>query len=475
MKKIILFLFVLSGVNCADDFDDNPVRESINDFIWDGLNTYYFWQADSPDLNDSKNDNTKAYTSFLDSYPNPVDFFNHLKVNSSIDRFSVIFSDYTVLEQALSGVSQSNGLDIELRLKNGSSTEVFGWVRYVMPNSDASTKNVQRGAIFYAINGIPLNTNNYSSLLANTTYTLDFADFDNGNITPNGNSISFTKTPYAENPIFLSNVFNVGTKKVGYIVYNGFYSAYENDLNAVFSSFQSQNITHLVLDLRYNSGGSINTATRLASMITGQFGNQVFSKQQWNSKITNANGGPNSEVFLNRFTNQLANGANISSLGLTKVYIITTKSTASASELIINSLKPYIDVIQIGRTTIGKNEGSITIYDSPTFQKNNISPNHKFAMQPIVLKLANAANFGDYATGLVPNINQAEDLSNLGQLGNVSEPLLETTLNYISTNGRYSNGKFQDNPNFISSTKLLSEFGSLMNLENGNTDLKGLK
>lgn len=475
MKKIILFLFVLSGVNCADDFDDNPVRESINDFIWDGLNTYYFWQADSPDLNDSKNDNSQEYNSFLNSYPNPVDFFNHLKVNSTTDRFSVIFSDYTVLEQALSGVSQSNGLDIELRLKNGSSTEVFGWVRYVMPNSDASTKNVQRGALFFAINGIPLNTNNYSSLLANTTYTLDFADFDNGNITPNGNSISFTKTPYAENPIFLSNVFNVGTKKVGYIVYNGFYSAYENDLNTVFSSFQSQNITHLVLDLRYNSGGSINTATRLASMITGQFGNQVFSKQQWNSKITNANGGPNSEVFLNRFTNQLANGANISSLGLTKVYIITTKSTASASELIINSLKPYIDVIQIGRTTIGKNEGSITIYDSPTFQKNNISPNHKFAMQPIVLKLANAANFGDYATGLVPNINQAEDLSNLGQLGNVSEPLLETTLNYISTNGRYSNGKFQDNPNFISSTKLLSEFGSLMNLENGNTDLKGLK
>lgn len=475
MKKIILFLLALSFINCAEDYDDNPVRESINDFIWDGLNLYYFWQADSPDLNDSKNDNSQEYNSFLNSYPNPIDFFNHLKLNSTIDRFSVIFSDYTVLEQALTGISQSNGLDIELRFKNGSSTEVFGWVRYVMPNSDASSKNVQRGAVFYAINGISLNVDNYRSLLANTTYTLNFADFDSGNITPNGNNISFTKVPYAENPIYLSNVYDVGSKKVGYLVYNGFYSAYENDLNTVFTNFQSQNITHLVLDLRYNSGGSINTATRLASMITGQFGNQVFSKQQWNSKITNANGGPNSENFLNRFTNQLANGGNITSLGLTKIYVITTRSTASASELIINSLKPYINVIQIGRTTIGKNEGSITIYDSPTFQKINVNPNHNFAMQPIVLKLANVANFGDYSTGLVPNIDQAEDLSNLGQLGNISEPLLETALNYISTNGRYSNRKFQENPNFITSTKLLSNFGTLMHVEKGTIDLKGLK
>lgn len=474
MKKIILLLFTLSFINCAEDYDDNPVRESINDFIWDGLNAYYFWQAASPDLNDSKNDN-QEYNSFLNSYPNPVDFFNHLKVNSLIDRFSVIFSDYTVLEQALSGISQSNGLDIELRYKNGSSTEVFGWVRYVMPNSDASAKNVQRGAVFYAINGISLNINNYRSLLANSTYTLNFADFDNGNITPNGDNISFTKAPYAENPIYLSNVYNVGTKKVGYLVYNGFYSAYENDLNSVFASFQSQNITHLVLDLRYNSGGSINTATRLASMITGQFGNQVFSKQQWNSKITNANGGPDSEVFINRFTNQLANGVNITSLGLTKIYVITTKSTASASELIINGLKPYIDVIQIGRTTTGKNEGSITIYDSPTFQKVNVNPNHRYAMQPIVLKLANAFNFGDYSSGLVPNIDQAEDLSNLNQLGNISEPLLATALNYISTNGKYSSSKFQENPNFISSTKLLSNFGTLMNLEKENIDLSSLK
>jgi len=98
-------------------------------------------------------------------------------------------------------------------------------------------------------------------------------------------------------------------------------------------------------------------------------------------------------------------------LNLTKVYIITTKSTASASELVINGLKPFINVIQIGDVTTGKNVGSITLYDSPTFEKEGVNPSHKYAMQPLVLKIVNADGFGDYQSGLVPTFQQAETIS----------------------------------------------------------------
>ena len=81
----------------------------------------------------------------------------------------------------------------------------------------------------------------------------------------------------------------------------------------------------------------------------------------------------NPEALKDNFVDKIGNTA-INSLNLTKIYILTSKSTASASELIINGLKPYIDVVQIGDYTTGKNVGSITLYDSPTFGKNKKKP-----------------------------------------------------------------------------------------------------
>lgn len=195
-------------------------------------------------------------------------------------------------------------------------------------------------------------------------------------------------------------------------------------------------ITDFVLDLRYNSGGSIATATRLASMITGQFTGQVFAKQQWNDKVEAYYASNNPSSLLNLFTDKINTNASINSLNLTRIYILTSKSTASASELVINGLKPYINVIQIGDSTTGKNVGSITLYDSPNFTKKNVNPNHRYAMQPLVLKIVNKVGFGDYINGLTPNIVVIESINNLGILGDSEEPLLNTAINKIKGGGR---------------------------------------
>ncbi|MEO5775830.1 MAG: S41 family peptidase [Flavobacterium sp.] len=435
MKKIaisslLLFLFVIP-FGCSD-MDDNavPANIEIKDFVWKGMNLYYLWQADVPDLADDRFANQSQLNNFLETYETPENLFNHLRVAPSIDRFSVIYSDYTVLEGILSGTTLNNGMDYGLRYKTGSTTDIYGWVRYVLPNSDAENKYVERGHIFYAIDGTPLTVDNYRTLLASDTYTINLADYNGGAITPNGQSITLTKSNLAENPILLSTVINQGTHNIGYLMYNGFYPNYESQLNTTFGSFVSQNVTDLVLDLRYNSGGSVATATKLASMITGQFSGQVFSKEQWNAKAQAYFLANNPGSLENKFVSGL-NG-----LHLSKIYILTTKATASASELVVNCLKPYIDVVQIGDLTTGKNVGSITLYDSPTFAKTNVNPNHKYAMQPIVLKIVDKNGLGDYTAGIIPTTLLPESLSSLGILGDVDEPLLSAAINQIIASGK---------------------------------------
>ncbi|MFY8009784.1 MAG: S41 family peptidase [Flavobacterium sp.] len=430
--KTALCLCLLTFTFSCSDNDDNPVPASleIKDFVWKGMNLYYLWQAEVPDLADDRFANQSQLNTFLEGFDEPTTLFNALRVDTSIDRFSVIYSDYSVLEGVLSGNTLNNGMDFALRYKTGSNTDLYGWVRYIIPNSDAATKPIQRGTIFYAINGTPLTVDNYRSLLANDTYTINLADYDGGNITPNGQSVSLTKTALAENPILINTVITNGSHKIGYLMYNGFYSTYDNQLNTVFGSFQTQNVTDLVLDLRYNSGGSVTTATKLASMITGQFTGQLFAKQQWNAKAQSYYESNSPSSLENRFV------GNLNSLNLNKVYVLTTGATASASELVINCLKPYITVVQIGTTTTGKNVGSITLYDSPTFAKQNVNPRHKYAMQPIVLKIVDKNGFGDYTSGIAPTMPLPEIMDDLGILGNPSEPLFNAAINQIIGSGR---------------------------------------
>jgi len=454
-RFLLLLLLVIFTFQSCEDYDDTAVPSNleVNDFIWKGLNLYYLWQADVPDLADKRFDSQKDLNTFLYGYSSPEKLFQDLlnkpvskfpSPGAAIDRFSFMYSNYTELEGVLSGTTKNNGVEYKLFYKNKTENDVIGIVHYILPNSDASGKDIQRGAIFYAVNGTKLyrnrenpDNNNLNSLLSNSdSYTLNFADYDNGNYTPNGRSVSLTKTVLSENPVYISKIIESGNHKIGYLMYNGFYASYETQLNNAFGELKAGGITDFVLDLRYNSGGSIATATRLASMITGQFTGQVFAKQQWNDKVEAYYASNNPSSLLNLFTDKINTNASINSLNLTRIYILTSKSTASASELVINGLKPYINVIQIGDSTTGKNVGSITLYDSPNFTKKNVNPNHRYAMQPLVLKIVNKVGFGDYINGLTPNFEVIESINNLGILGDSEEPLLNIAINKIKGGGR---------------------------------------
>lgn len=462
MKKTYKFalLIFLSGLlfqSCQDNDDVIATTDlDVQDFVWKGMNQYYLWQADVPNLADDRFANQAALDVFLKGYNDPEDLFQALRVDKSIDRFSWIVDDYRDLEGALGGITKNNGLDFQLAYKTQGSDDIYGYVRYVLPNSDAAAKNVTRGTIFYGINGTQLNVSNYNSLLSNDTYTLNLADIKDGVLTPNGKSITLTKSVVAENPIFIKKVLTVGTHKIGYLMYNGFFNEYDLALNDAFGEFKSAQVTDLVLDLRYNGGGSVLTATRLASMIHGQSTGKIFAKQEWNAKVNDYFRSNNPEQLNNNFTDKI-DTTPINSLNIKKIYILTTGNTASASELVINGLKPYIEVVQIGGTTVGKNVGSITLYDSPTFGKENINPNHRYAMQPLVLRIVNAAGFGDYTSGLLPDIVINETPLNLGVLGDTEEPFLKTAINKITgSTARFSAPSNQKAAIFFKDTKAMN-------------------
>lgn len=455
MKRIFLYsIFVISLLSCVKDpventnssllgtsnYTGNDVDLRVRDFIWKGLNAYYLWQADVQNLQDNrfgslpdtKADKNKSYTQFLKSFSDPKDLFYNGLLNNykRIDRFSYITDNYTDLENHFKGITANLGMNYSFGLVKKLGI-YLAYVHYVVPNSEAERKGLQRGDVILSINNQQLTRTNAQQLLQKTPI-ISFATyrFVNDKFEPTGKNYTLRQEQTPENPVLIHKVFNKRGKKIAYLMYNAFVADFDEALNNAFADFKAQGVTDLILDLRYNGGGSVNTATYLASMITGQFAGQVFAVERWNSKVQ-PHRGNSREYFTDNIVKDSRKIA-INSLRMSKVYIITSENTASASELVINGLKPYIQVVQVGATTIGKNQGSVTIYDYIDAQGKVKNPKHKWAMQPLVMKIENAKGVGDYVNGLSPDIFIEEIGSNLGVLGDESEPLLARTLQEIT-------------------------------------------
>lgn len=474
--KRIALLLVVTGLlfSCFSDFDDNGTA-NVKDFVWKGMNYVYLYKDFKPDLANDRFASQEEYNDYLDTYASPEDLFEALLYDNSpefSDDFSFLVNDFLQLEQLLSGTTVSNGMEFDLRLVPGSQTDVFGIVRYVMPNTSAEAQGVKRGDVFNGINGSPLNTNNFADVYNLNSYSIDLATYDNNgtpgftdddSVISGTESIELTKSAYTENPILKSEIIDVGGNNVGYLMYNFFNRDFDTELNDAFGTFLSSNITDLVLDLRYNVGGSVRSAIDLSSMITGQFFDDIFVTEEWNSEWQAIYEAEDPELLINRFTNEIRTGAAINSLGLEKVYILTTETSASASELVINGLDPHIEVVQIGTTTSGKFQASITLYDSPDFSRQGASPYHTYALQPLIFKSVNKDGVTDYYEGLSPEepFIIAEDFGNFGVLGDVSEPLLAVALADIEGGSRF--GQFgRETPIQIGDSKKFSPIKNRM-------------
>ena len=435
--KIILVVFSFSLLIFTSCEKDPEIKEpdKINSFIWTGLHDYYLWNEKVPNLV-NYNPNTSSLNSFLNKYSDHEKLFYDLLYDyERTDKWSWIVEDYEELEKEFEGITKSMGYIFRLA-EYGTEKKVLGFVLYVVKGSPADLAGIKRGNIFTKVNDQFLTTTNYLELLTSDSYKLSFVNLVNNTLILNGQTANVTAVEINENPIFLDTVYNINNQKIGYLIYNSFTSTYDKALNNVMLKFKNAGITKLILDLRYNGGGSLESSTYLASMIYGTNTSKVFLKTEYNDLLQEYLTREFGTDYLNvTFESQIANEDNsktpINTLNLSDVYIITTDNTASASESVINGLKPYMSVITVGTNTHGKYVGSITVKDYID-DEGTVNPAHKWALQPIVLKVSNSIGISDYLTGFAPSIVIEEDIANLSILGDLREPLLNKTITAIT-------------------------------------------
>jgi len=434
MKKIIFFLCVnLFFVSCKDDKPTvtDELYKYVDEWVYKNMDQLYYWNTTLPE--------------YKSSYQNPTDYFKTLK--NKDDRFSAIFESYQDILNELNGVTSSEiGFDFQLYKESPYNDNVLGIVLYLKHGTPAEGLGLKRGDFFRKINGQQITTANYSTLV-NTLFdnsissNLTFSTYQNGQFSDQKAVTVIKAANYHDDPIYMDTVYTVQNKKVGYLVYNFFTNddgdksmKYDLELNNAIGKFKQENISELIVDLRYNHGGMMSSAVNLASMLVpGLADNKVFTYTEYNKNYTDYFNSSefksqNSEdPFVNNFALAINGTATFPILNvgnnLQRIYFLTGKGTASASEMVINGLKPFLPCILIGDTTVGKNVGSTLVNDV----KNK---SNQWAFMPIILKYFNRDHQSDFTKGFVPNFLIDDDYNH--QMGDINEGLLGKAISQIS-------------------------------------------
>lgn len=389
-----LIVILLAGAilfsSCVKDEEDEDDTQRVveNEEFYNLMKEWYYWYEKIPEINPSL-------------YKSPYEVLEAVR-HEPLDRWSYITSkeefDSYYLESKFIGYGFGSGWDQEGNLR----------VIFIFNTTDMYEEGVRRSWIIEKINGSTFQPGtNINQLLGDNeigvTNTFVFRK-------PDGSEQEMTleKKEVVMNTVLHKEVIETGSKKAGYVVFKGFTTPSFEELDEVVTLFNSEGINDLILDLRYNGGGQTNVANYLASIIGNQnVIDQPFAKYLYNDKKQEEN-------FTDTF--KLAE----QNLSLDRLITITTRSTASASEMIINGLKPYMTVYLIGDDTYGKPMGMNAWYYG-----------EEYAFVPVTFKIANADDEGDYFDGLQANSYVPDDITRL--FGDPEESSLKEALNFIET------------------------------------------
>jgi len=413
-RSFLLLLILLPLTLSTGCKKEKTETQIISNWIWDVMREIYLWSDQLPNSDPDEVTDPEAF------------FYDLLYVD---DYWSWITDDYEALVNSFNGIEVSTGIYPVFGLV-GDEGDVIMVVAYVNEGSPAESAGVERGDIIYAINGEQLTIDNYIDLYYSVTATYSFADYIPGSIVPNGTELEITAQVIEENPILYSDIIDYENKKIGYLVY-GQFSAGEGDvwltaLNEVLDEFKTNAVDDIVIDLRYNPGGSVDIAQALASALAPASvmnNHEVLMNLNWNElydEYFRKEYGSESDWLLVRFTDSEYN------MDLDRVYFMTSNRSASACELLISGLDPWTNVIHIGEYTYGKYTGSVTIPDTED------PPRHDWAMQPIVFKYANSVGYTDFIDGLEPDYEVDDNLLEAVPFGDMSDPQLSKALELIT-------------------------------------------
>ena len=377
-------------------------------WMYETMQQEYLYYQDMPEENK------------LDFFKKPSEFLSSVvsqKDKKSGSTFSHIDSVYVTSRAA----SQTPTFGFEGSMVRASNGSYGIRVLYVQENSPAKEVGLERGSLIIAANNKKINSSDLFYITApEEAYLFTLGKFNETGF-DTLQTVQMPAPRIVENEnLYKWNIFEVNGKNVAYILYNEFGDNDTQNLSNMFSQLSGQTINDIVLDLRYNPGGYVNTAQLISTNLAPQeaMGN-VFLKMTHNDKI-------NRTDILNFEPGLLAGAA---SLNYENLYIITSGNTASASEIVINCLKPYMAgrLIQVGTATFGKNVAQQLYTDEVQ------APMLEFWLTNSLL--SNAENNSDYYTnGLLPDYEISENLKGeLGELGTAQDSLMIPILKHIET------------------------------------------
>lgn len=411
IRLLSLFAGILLLSGCGKESDENSskgnnnsgtvVDSDVKEWISETMDVYYLWEDKMPDPSSFSNDMT------VENYFESLLYRKDKTVLRHKDTYGDRFSHIEKLTTARSSKATTTDFGGEfISIKYNKAENIVLQFLYVAPDSQAAAKGLKRGVAFNKVNGTQLTTTNYTSLLSQQSISIsNDLDPKMGLGTP-FSPITISQETYPGTPIICNKVLDINGTKVGYLVYNKFErgpddeypgdknatAPFEQDLRDKFNEFKNMGVQEFILDLRYNPGGYLITAKLLASLIAPENAlGKVLALHQYNSVIENnaklkASLGGGTDYFFSK--TDVPNNLN-----LPRVCIITSEHTASASEYVLNCLRPYMQVIQVGETTVGKNQSAVT------FKRDKVKD---WAITPIISYVSNSNEEGGYEAGIKP-------------------------------------------------------------------------
>lgn len=396
--SLLLVSYLIVGCREKEDEQqsyEDAVANQIKEKIAETMDDFYFWRENIP-----PGINPTSFTSFsslLDAMLyKPIDKWSYTTTKAEFDALT------RAGQFAGHGFVQS--IDVEGNLRIGA----------VFKNSPAEQAGFRRSTKILAINGKTteeiLATNSLSEVIG----AREVGVVNNFRIQdPDGTirDVAVNKAIVTQNTVMHYQIETIGNKKIGYLVFMGFRESSISELNVAFGDFKAAGVTDLIIDFRYNGGGFVNVAEYLANMIAPSSAmGQVLAKYTFNSRQTSRE-------------ESIRIGANSLNLNLQRMVAITSPGTASASELVINGLDPFMDMKLVGEQTGGKPVGAYVIQIADQ------------VLVPITFKTVNANGVGDYYEGLAVDKEVIDGLDK--DWGDPEEARYKEAVHYI-VNGSFT-------------------------------------
>lgn len=415
---IVATLLVFVMCSCEKEFEEATYEEGTNEYVNQWMKTqmkrYYYWNENLP---------SKVNLSL-----NPETYFKELLYSE--DRFSYTYHPDRA-ETFPKSLPKTYGFEMGFRTYENT---IYGVVLFILPDSPAERLGLSRGTYIEQINGKQINTANYQSLylelVSSEQVTLQVMEYLEKSGLSSSTSISLN-SGFSFDAAINHAILEKGGKKIGYVSIPRFGVGLARPLISVFSELKNKDISELIIDLRYNGGGDVSSATALSIILALNISrDDIFIKFDGNE-----NGGIIYQTFkealgMNEHRVSYDELRNVHP-AIDEVYILCGNHTASASEIVINNLRPYITVKTIGAITVGKDVAGFPI------KEERDSEEQGWILQPSIYKLFNADEQGNYHQGIAPDysVDELEEML-VKPLGNVEETLLSFALDLITNKAR---------------------------------------